>query len=559
MAPETKEIEKDIEGYLARHERKELVRFVTVGSVDDGKSTLIGRLLHDSVGIYEDQMAAVKKASTKTDEEIDFSLFTDGLKAEREQGITIDVAYRYFSTETRKFIIADTPGHVQYTRNMATGASTADVAIILLDSRLGVLPQSRRHAYIASMLGIGQLIVAVNKMDLVDYAEGIFDKYRMEFGAFVSRLKFAGVHYLPISAKKGDNVVTRSAKTPWYAGGTLLELLETVPVARDRTAEALRYPVQSVIRPHLDYRGFAGQLASGVVRKGETVVILPSGKKSVVKSIDTHDGSLESAFAPQSVTLRLEDEVDVSRGDMIVRDGDLPRVARRFDAMMVWLSERAFDPQRALLLKHTARVVPARVERVQHRIDLETLDHAPSPGLVLNDIARVTLRCNRPIFCDAYDANRVTGAFILIDALSNDTVAAGMILAAESGDAGASGGEARGPVTAEERRERLGQSGAVLFVGEGHALGKQVERILFGQGLVAMSVDASELSEEGLREVAARCASLGIAVIVSGARDETMTAIAEKVGSGAVARREASAPAEELARALGSLCLGSTA
>jgi len=553
MAGESTEIEKDIEAYLARHEKKELVRFVTVGSVDDGKSTLIGRLLHDSVGIYEDQLAAVRKA-TKNDEEIDFSLFTDGLKAEREQGITIDVAYRYFSTATRKFIIADTPGHVQYTRNMATGASTADVAIILLDSRLGVLPQSRRHAYIASLLGIGQLIVAVNKMDLVDYSREVFDKYSADFHAFCSRLKFNGVNYLPISAKKGDNVVARSARTPWYEQGTMLELLETVPIARDRSKEQLRYPVQSVIRPHLDYRGFAGQLASGEVRRGEKVVILPSGRTSTIRSIDTFDGSLETAFAPQSVTLRLEDEVDVSRGDMIVRENELPRVARRFDAMLVWMSVRAFDPQRALLLKQTTRIVPARIERVQHRLDLETLESVTSPGLALNDIARVTVRCNRPIFCDDYETNRVTGAFILIDELSNDTVAAGMITPQGVDETGVTGVDPTGPVTAEERRDRLGQNGAVLFAPADTALAQRIERALFDQGLVAIVADARELAESVLCEVSVRCAEAGLGVVVVGANESAQAAIGKRLGASRVAV-SLGAEASELAASLARLCL----
>jgi len=551
---ESQAIERDIEGYLARHEQKQLVRFVTVGSVDDGKSTLIGRLLHDSHGLYEDQLAAVKKASRVEGEDIDFSLFTDGLKAEREQGITIDVAYRYFSTETRKFIIADTPGHVQYTRNMATGASTADVAIILLDARLGVLPQSRRHAYIASLLGISQLIVAVNKMDIVGYARDVFDKLAAEFQAFAGRLPFGGVHYLPISAKKGDNVVTPSAAMPWH-DGTLLRLLETLPVGRDRTNEPLRYPVQVVIRPHLDYRGFAGQLASGVVRRGDSVVVLPSGRKSKVKSIDTYDGALEEAFAPQSVTLRLEDEVDVSRGDMIVREGELPRVTRRFGAMLVWLSERAYSEDRALLLKHTTRMVPARIEQVGHRLDLETLENVRATGLALNDIARVSIRCNRPVFCDAYADNRVTGAFILIDALSNDTVAAGMI--EPSDDAGeASALQKRGQVSEVERADRLGQRGAVLFVPGDTAAARRLERGIFDRGVLGLVVSADELSAEALTEVAVRCASAGLAVVVAGAEPAVEAAVVTALGEGRALRAADIGTGEgELVSALASACL----
>jgi bifunctional enzyme CysN/CysC len=525
---ESSAIERDIEGYLARHEQKQLVRFVTVGSVDDGKSTLIGRLLHDSHGLYEDQLAAVRKASRAGGEDIDFSLFTDGLKAEREQGITIDVAYRYFSTATRKFIIADTPGHVQYTRNMATGASTADVAIILLDARLGVLPQSRRHAYIASLLGIDQLVVAVNKMDLVGYSRDVFTKLTAEFQGFVERLRFGGVHYLPISAKKGDNVVAPSSAMPWH-DGTLLQLLETVPVGRDRSREPLRYPVQIVIRPHLDYRGFAGQVASGVVRRGDAVTVLPSGRQSRVKSIDTYDGALEQAFAPQSVTLRLEDEVDVSRGDMIVREGELPRVTRRFEAMLVWLSERAHSPGRALLLKHTTRMVPARIERIGHRLDLETLETVDASGLALNDIARVVIRCNRPIFSDPYAENRVTGAFILIDALSNDTVAAGMIEAPDA-DAEASAAGGTGEVSDEERRERLGHRGSVLFAPADVSLARRIERGLFDRGILGVVVAADELSSASLLEVAVRCASAGLAVIIAGGDAATRGAVAQAIG-----------------------------
>lgn len=516
---------ESIETYLARHEQKELVRFVAVGSVDDGKSTLIGRLLHDTHGIYEDQLAAVKRASARKDEEIDFSLFTDGLRAEREQGITIDVAYRYFSTERRKFIIADTPGHVQYTRNMATGASTADVAVILLDARLGVLPQSRRHAYIASLLGIPELLVAVNKMDLADWSEGVFERLSGEFGAFVGQLGFAGVTFLPISAKKGDNVVAKSARMPWFSGKTLLEHLETVPVARDRGAEPFRFPVQLVLRPHLDYRGFAGQVASGTIRKGDEVVVLPSGRRSRVRGIDTFDGPLEQAFAPQSVTLRLEDEIDISRGDMLARPTEPPATARRFEAMLVWLGERPFDPKRELLLKQTSRVVPARVERVEAKIDLETLSPLAASGLELNDIGRVSIRCARPVFCDPYRQDRATGAFILIDALSNDTVGAGMIVEARDDAAGGGGG----PVTARERERRLGQRGAALLVEGDAALARAVERVLFDEGYVAMVVDAAGLSVETLGEVVLRAVDAGLAVVVAGAEAAASDAVAERL------------------------------
>jgi bifunctional enzyme CysN/CysC len=354
---------ENIERYLEQHQTKELLRFVSVGSVDDGKSTLIGRLLHDTKGVYEDQLSSVKKASTKGGMEIDFSLFTDGLKAEREQGITIDVAYRYFSTDRRKFIIADTPGHEQYTRNMATGASTANVAIILIDARLGVLPQSRRHAYIASLLGIPHLLVAINKLDLENYSQEVFDRITRDFGRVAEKLAFKDVTFVPISAKLGDNVVHASTNTPWYKGPTLLEFLETVPIASDRNQTDFRFPVQYVVRPNLDYRGFAGEVAAGVVRKGDPILVLPSRKTSRVASIDTFDGALQSAGPSRAVTLRLEHEIDISRGDMLVHPDNVPEVARRFDANVVWLSERELDPNKSYLLKHTTRLVCAPTSR----------------------------------------------------------------------------------------------------------------------------------------------------------------------------------------------------
>ena len=378
MTTEQDQISNDILGYLEQHQQKELLRFVSVGSVDDGKSTLIGRLLHDTHGIYEDQLSAVKRASGRAGMEIDFSLFTDGLKAEREQGITIDVAYRYFSTAKRKFIIADTPGHVQYTRNMATGASTANVAIILIDARLGVLQQSRRHAYIASLLGIPHLFVGINKMDLVSYSQDVFNRIREEFAAFLAPLGFKGVRFIPMSALKGDNVVHRSDSMPWYDGNTLLEHLESVPIASDRNHDDFRYPVQYVLRPDLNYRGFSGAIASGVVKKGDQVMVLPSRRTSTVVAIDTFDGEKEQAFAPMSVTLRLADEIDISRGDMLVHPDNLPHVAQRFETMLVWLSERALDRQKSYLLKHTTQMVRANVEHVAYTTDLETLKQTPA-------------------------------------------------------------------------------------------------------------------------------------------------------------------------------------
>ncbi|MBW2212125.1 MAG: GTP-binding protein, partial [Deltaproteobacteria bacterium] len=340
-------IRDDIEAYLAKYQKKEMLRFVSVGSVDDGKSTLIGRILYDTGMVFEDQMAAVRAASQT--EEPDLALLTDGLKAEREQGITIDVAYRYFATDKRKFIIADTPGHIQYTRNMVTGASTADVALILIDARHGVLEQSRRHAYIASLLGIPHLAVCVNKMDLKDYSQEVYEAISAEFTEFGKTLRFKDIQFFPISALVGDNVVSDSENTPWYDGPSVLGYLETVPIFADRNFDDFRYPVQYVIRPDLDYRGFAAEIASGVIAKGDEIVALPTGKPSKVIAIDTYDGELDEAFAGQSVTIRLEDEIDISRGDMIVKPDNLPRVTRRFDAHIVWLHERPLDTEKAYL------------------------------------------------------------------------------------------------------------------------------------------------------------------------------------------------------------------
>ncbi|HEX6764162.1 MAG TPA: sulfate adenylyltransferase subunit CysN [Polyangiaceae bacterium] len=501
-------ISRDILGYLEQHQNKELLRFVSVGSVDDGKSTLIGRMLHDTHGIYEDQLSSMKRASKKGGRELDLSLLTDGLKAEREQGITIDVAYRYFSTAKRKFIIADTPGHVQYTRNMATGASTADVAVILIDARLGVLPQSRRHAYIASLLGIPYLAVCVNKMDLVDYDENRYDEIRTAFQEFVAELGFQGVTFIPISALVGDNCVHKSTNTPWYRGTTLLEHLEVVPVTSSLNYDHFRFPVQYVLRPDLDYRGFSGVISSGVVKKGDRVMILPSKALSRITAIDTFEGSLESAFAPQSVTIRLADEVDASRGDMIVHPNDVPANGRRFDAMLVWMSERPLDRQKSYLLKHTTQLVRADVEQVAWTMNLETLKQSPASRLTLNDIGRVTIACHRPIFYDPYRENRATGAFILIDSLSNNTVAAGMIL---EGEAAEPYTESQRPpsldragtqVSHDERSERLGQKGCTVWLTGLPSSGKSaiafaLERRLFDGKRLAMVVDPDDGLSKG--------------------------------------------------------------
>ncbi|HUQ05633.1 MAG TPA: sulfate adenylyltransferase subunit CysN [Kofleriaceae bacterium] len=493
---EQEHIARDVEGYLRRHEHKELLRLVVIGSVDDGKSTLIGRLLHDSGRVYDDHLSAVQRASARgatrgqgSTATIDLSLLTDGLKAEREQGITIDVAYRYFATEKRKFIIADTPGHVQYTRNMATGASTADVAVILIDARLGVLPQTRRHAYIAALLGIPHLVVCINKMDLVGWDRDVYGGIAGAIEDHGRRLGIPDVRCLPVSALDGDQVVRRGAAATWYDGPTLLEHLESVPLATDAGLPELRFPVQYVIRPSLDYRGFAGQIASGVVRTGDEVVSLPSGKSSKVVAIDTFEGPIDEAFAPMSVTLRLADEIDVSRGDMLVHGGARPVVSDRIDARVVWMTEKPLDPTRTYVLKHTTRAARVDVERIEGVIDPETLAVKPAARLELNDIGRLTLRSHTPLFVDAYAASRSTGAFILIDALTNDTVAAGMI---EPHRADAAPTEAIDRVTAADRRARLGQGGAVVEIGGRDALelAYRLERSLFEHGRVAAVVAA---------------------------------------------------------------------
>ena len=414
---------------------RELLRIATAGSVDDGKSTLIGRLLHDTKSIFEDQMEHVVQTSERRgDGYVNLALLTDGLRAEREQGITIDVAYRYFATPWRKFIVADTPGHEQYTRNMVTGASTADVSIVLVDARKGVSEQTRRHAYIASLLRIPHLVVCVNKMDLVDYDERVFYKILEQMTDWVSRLQIPDITFIPISALAGDNVVERSDRMQWYGGAPLLYHLEHVVIASDRNLTDVRFPVQWVIRPmsdeHHDYRGYAGQLAGGLLEPGTDVVVLPGGRATKVAAIDTHAGEAECAFPPMSVALRLTDEIDVSRGDMIVQEEDPPTVARELDAMVCWMSETPLSERSRYTIKHTTRSARAVVEAIEHRVDINTLEHGPASQLGLNEIGRVHLRCSAPLMIDPYARNRTTGSFILIDESTNDTVGAGMVLGA---------------------------------------------------------------------------------------------------------------------------------
>ncbi len=415
-----------IEEFLAAEQQKDLLRFTTAGSVDDGKSTLIGRLLYDSRSVYEDQVKTVTRSSSGEASAIDFALLTDGLRAEREQGITIDVAYRFFATPKRKFIIADTPGHEQYTRNMVTGASTADLAIVLVDARKGILTQSRRHGFIASLLGIRHVVAAINKMDLVDFSEKVYRTLHNDLHGLAAKLGIRELTAIPISALLGDNVVTRSEQTPWYDGPTLLEHLESVPIAEDLPDAAFRLPVQRVIRPNQDFRGFAGQIASGTVTPGDRIIALPSGRTSRIKGIHTFDGDLDSAFAPQSVAVTLEDEIDISRGDLIAHVDDAPAVSNSFSASLVWLHAGPFVPGKTYLLKHTAQTVKAHL-RVAHRLDIETLEPQQSAVLRLNEIGEVEVRTSRSLMLDPYRENRVTGSFILIDPASNATVGAGMV------------------------------------------------------------------------------------------------------------------------------------
>jgi sulfate adenylyltransferase subunit 1 len=467
--------EPAFEQYLAREEEKGLLRFLTCGSVDDGKSTLIGRLLYDSRNVFEDQVQAAAKATrNRAAGEVDLSLLTDGLRAEREQGITIDVAYRYFATARRKFIIADTPGHEQYTRNMATGASTADLAILLIDAQQGVLPQSRRHAFICSLLGIPRFVVAINKMDRAGYDRAVFERIRDEFSGFLNQLGVTEAYFIPISALTGDHVVTPSVHMPWFEGPSLLEYLETVDLYATRAETAFRMPVQHVSRPDDSFRGYAGQVASGVIRPGDSVTALPSGRQSRVKRITTFDGDLDEAFAPMALTLELEHALDISRGDLLFAGAGGPNAGARFEAHLVWMDGRPLEPRRRYLLKHTTQTVSAEVT-VRHRIDIQTLNKEAAPALEMNGIGVVEVVTTKPLFFDPYGRNRITGSFILMDAESNATVAAGMILRPLTA------GHAAGPVTTGERQARWGHRGAVMEAGTAELAGL-LERALFDRG-----------------------------------------------------------------------------
>lgn len=482
MSHQSDLISTDIDAYLAQHERKELLRFLTCGNVDDGKSTLIGRLLHDSKMIYEDQLAAVQADSVKSGTtgagKIDLALLVDGLQAEREQGITIDVAYRYFSTATRKFIIADTPGHEQYTRNMATGASTCDLAIILIDARYGVQTQTKRHSFIASLLGIHHIIVAVNKMDLVDYSEATFNKIKQDYLSFTASLALQDITFIPMSALDGDNVVNPSEHMPWFTGLPLMEALNSIEIANDRNFNDARFPVQYVNRPNLDFRGFCGTVASGIFKKGDLITALPSGKSSKIKSIVTYDGDLEQAFAPMAVTLTLEDEIDISRGDMIVGNEQASAtVADKFKATIVWMAENALAPGRQYTIKLATRSVSGSIAMIHHRIDVNTLEHHDATELHLNEIGACTVSVNAPVVFDPYLSHKGTGAFIIIDRLTNGTVGAGMIT-------GSTDEASLQPVSPEERAARFSQiATAIALTGSNSKeIAYQLERKLFDNG-----------------------------------------------------------------------------
>jgi len=524
---------RSFEDFLESHLGQEMLRFTTAGSVDDGKSTLIGRLLHDTKSVYEDQLAAVKKSRVNraANGHVDFSLLTDGLKAEREQGITIDVAYRYFSTARRKFIIADTPGHEQYTRNMATGASTADVAIILIDAKAfakagGLLPQSRRHTYIASLLGIPHVVAAVNKMDLVEYSQQSFDRIRHDFEALCKQLGLPDATVIPVSALEGANVVTPSAAMPWYHGPTLLEYLETVPLALAETTGPMRFPVQLVLRPDANFRGFAGQVARGTLRAGDRVMALPSRRESTVRRIVTYDGDLPAASYPQSVTVELEDEIDLSRGEMLVAanaaEEALPNVSNRFRAMVVWMHEEPLVAGRTYFAKHTTRTVRATVRAIRHRVDVNTLDHLAADTLAMNEIAEVEFETNLPLFFDPYRTCRWTGALILIDALSNATVGAAMIV---------------GPAEEESEASRAATSRLSLVLLPGRPeLAARVRDILVARGEAAVVIDDALIPDSAVSAVVRALDLAGVIAVSSRVLPEAAIAEIETFAPGTVRR-----------------------
>jgi len=500
----------DIKAFLDQDQKKDLLRLLTAGSVDDGKSTLIGRLMFDSKMLYEDQLAALERDSKRVGhagEDIDYALLLDGLKAEREQGITIDVAYRYFSTAKRKFIIADTPGHEQYTRNMITGGSTANLAIILIDAKNGVITQTKRHTFLVSLLGIKHVVVAINKMDLVDYSKERFEEIRSDYEAFVTQLDIPDVNFIPLSALKGDNVVEVSDRMPWYHGSSMLEFLESIHISSDRNFTDLRYPVQFVLRPDNDFRGFSTSVASGIISKGDEIMVFPSLKTSKVKSIITYDKELNYAFPPQSVTIALEDEIDISRGDMIVHPDNQPRMERQFEAMLVWMDETVMDETTQFYIKHTTNTTKARIDQIRYKIDVNTLEKSNIESFKLNEIGRVNITTTKPLFFDPYKKNRQTGSFILIDPVTHNTCAVGMIIDQLSGknlparittvdkENIALG---KSLVSIDDRQKKLNQKGETIWITGLHGSGKNelafsLEKKLFENGATAVLLDGSSV------------------------------------------------------------------
>ena len=517
------EADEVLPSFLELEQQKDLLRFTTAGSVDDGKSTLIGRLLYDSRNVYEDQLESVTKASVgRNAGAIDFSLLTDGLRAEREQGITIDVAYRYFATPRRKFIIADTPGHEQYTRNMVTGASTAELAIVLVDARKGLLPQSRRHAYISSLLGLRHLVVAINKMDLVDYDEHVFDRIEVDFRHFLSQFQSLEPYFVPISALIGDNVVTRSGNMSWFRGPSLLEYLEQVPVGNRALDAPFRFPVQRVVRPNLDFRGYAGTVASGVVRQGDKIGVLPSGREAIVSSIVTFDGEKQEAHAGESVTLTLDREIDIIRGDMIAAVEQQPLAVTAIEATIVWMSETPAQLKKRYRLKHATTLQWADLTSIEYRLNINTLEHEHASALEMNAIASVHIETARPIAFDPYQANRTTGSFILIDPATNATVAAGMItgrVSAPQTGVGRRHHLAAKAVSDAERQARQGHIGAAIRLDGRGELAWRLERALFQRGCTVFAFESQPW------DVTSAFVRAGVIVVLTGAPGDGLSVV----------------------------------
>ena len=507
-----------IQAFLDQDQKKDLLRLLTAGSVDDGKSTLIGRLMFDSKMLYEDQLSALERDSKRighAGEDIDYALLLDGLKAEREQGITIDVAYRYFSTAKRKFIIADTPGHEQYTRNMVTGASTANLAIILIDARYGVITQTKRHTFLVSLLGIKHVVVAINKMDLMDYSQEVFEKIRANYESFVTQLDIPDVNFIPLSALKGDNVVEKSDKMHWYKGPSLLHFLEDIRITSDRNFTDMRYPVQYVLRPDIAFRGFSASVASGIISKGDEILVLPSLKSSRIKSIVTYDKELDYAFPPQSVTITLEDEIDISRGDMLVHPDNQPRMERQFEAMLVWMDVNAMNLTTQFYIKHTSNTTKARIDQVKYKVDVNTLEKLSIDHLSLNEIGRVVITTSKPIFFDPYKKNRQTGSFILIDPITHNTCAVGMIIDKLDGKSLTSRitdvdkekiAQGKSLVVREDYIKKYNQKGETIWISGLHGSGKNelafsLEKKLFENGAIAVLIDGSSVRSGLNREL----------------------------------------------------------